>query len=134
MYPKGYHPTQIDWRLYFKGRAKRYARTDQPPRYYLIDFGLSRQYPSRDVTDELVRGCDTSAPEHKRGGWCNPFCTDIYYLGNIVREIFLMVRVTWSLVVHWADGYHDMSFSPLEILWLRVHGGTDQLDDQRRSS
>ena len=43
MYPKGYHPTQIDWRLYFKGRAKRYTRTDQPPRYYLIDFSLSRQ-------------------------------------------------------------------------------------------
>ena len=130
MYPKGYHPTQINLRLDFKGRAKRYTRTDRPPRYYLIDFGSSRRYPSRDVTDEPLRGSDTSAPEHNREGWCNPFCTDIYYFGNVVRENFLMVRVTCDLssAVHEAD--HDMSSSLLEILWLRVHGGIDQLDDR----
>ncbi|KAI0248430.1 kinase-like domain-containing protein [Lactifluus subvellereus] len=89
MYPKGYHPTQINRRLDFKGRAKRYTRTDRPPRYYLIDFGLSRRYPSRNVSDEPLRGGDRSAPEHNRGGWCNPFCTDIYYLGNLVRNSFM---------------------------------------------
>jgi hypothetical protein len=103
MYPKGYHPTQIHRRQDFKGRAKRYTRTDRPPRYYLIDFGLSRRYPSRNVSEEPLRGGDRSAPEHHRGGWCNPFYTDIYYLGNLVRNSFMRVSVTSSLAVQEAD-------------------------------
>ncbi len=94
MYPDGYHPVAIHRSLNFKGRAKRYSRTERPPRYYMIDFGLSRRYPSRDVLDEPLRGGDKSAPEHGRGGRCNPFHTDIYYLGNLVRECFLKVRPT----------------------------------------
>lgn len=89
MYPKGFHPSQMNRSRDFKGRAKRYTRTDRPPRYYLIDFGLSRRYPSRNVVDEPLRGGDRTAPEHMRGGRCNPFPTDIYYLGNLVREQFL---------------------------------------------
>jgi serine/threonine protein kinase len=89
MFPQGFHPVQIDRSLNFKGRAKRHSRTERPPRYYLIDFGLSRRYSSRDVLDEPIRGGDKSAPEHSRGGQCNPFFTDIYYLGNLVRECFI---------------------------------------------
>jgi hypothetical protein len=92
MYPQGYHPTQIDRSPDFKGRAKRYTRTQRPPRYYLIDFGLSRYYASRNVLDEPLRGGDRSAPEHQSGRLCNPFHTDIYYLGNLVREEFMRVR------------------------------------------
>ncbi|KAH9045928.1 kinase-like domain-containing protein [Lactarius deliciosus] len=86
MYPKGYHPVRKNRSRDFKGRAKRYTRTDRPPRYYLIDFGLSRRYSSRDVLDEPLRGGDKNAPEHLGGGRCNPFPVDIYYLGNLVRE------------------------------------------------
>ncbi len=94
MFPKGYHPTRINRSRGFKGRAKGYTRTDRPPRYYLIDFGLSRRYSSRNVVDEPLRGGDKQAPEHLRGGRCNPFPTDIYYLGNLIREQFLMVGLT----------------------------------------
>ncbi|KAI0296108.1 kinase-like domain-containing protein [Multifurca ochricompacta] len=89
MYPKGYHPTQINRSRDFKGRAKRYTRTQQAPRYYLIDFGLSRWYPSRDALDKPLRGGDKSAPEHEGGRLCNPFHTDIYYIGNLVRQSFM---------------------------------------------
>ncbi|KAI9462044.1 hypothetical protein F5148DRAFT_237621 [Russula earlei] len=82
MYPD--HPVRRDW------RAKRYSRTERPPRYYFIDFGLSHQYSSRNVLEEQPRGDDmTSPPEHKRGGLCNPFRTDIYHLGSFVRDNFL---------------------------------------------
>jgi len=91
MFPHGFHPVQIDRSLNFKGRAKRHSRTERPPRYYLIDFGLSRRYSSRDVLDEPIRGGDKSAPEHSHGGQCNPFFTDIYYLGNLVYECFIRV-------------------------------------------
>ncbi|KAH9970476.1 kinase-like domain-containing protein [Russula compacta] len=89
MYPQGFHPTQMNRSRDFKGRAKRYTRTQRPPRYYLIDFGLSRQYLSREALDEPLRGGDKSAPEHRNRAPCNPFHTDIYYLGNLVRVEFM---------------------------------------------
>src|SRR6266403_3138976 len=91
MYPDGFHPIKINRTKDFKGKAIRYDRTQRPPRYYLIDFGLSRQYSSREVLDNPLRGGDKSAPEHQTGKLCNPFHTDIYYLGNLVRESFMMV-------------------------------------------
>ncbi|KAH9008199.1 kinase-like domain-containing protein [Lactarius hengduanensis] len=89
MYPDGFHPTQIERSPDFRGRAKRHTRTGRPPRYYLIDFGLSREYASRDASDAPLRGGDRSAPEHRDGGRCNPFQTDIYYIGNLIREEFI---------------------------------------------
>ena len=97
MYPHGFHPTQIKRNRDFNGRAKRYTRTQRPPRYYLIDFGLSRKYPSRDALDEPLRGGDKSAPEHRSGTRCNPFHTDVYYLGNLVRQEFMRVRLPMSV-------------------------------------
>jgi hypothetical protein len=92
MYPDGFHPVKIDRSRDFKGAAKAYTRTQRPPIYYFIDLGLSRQYTSRNVTDVGLRGGDKSAPEHKSGRRCNPFHTDIYYIGNLVREEFINVR------------------------------------------
>ncbi|KAH9166380.1 hypothetical protein EDB89DRAFT_1891407 [Lactarius sanguifluus] len=60
----------------------------RPPRYYFINFSLARQYPSRDAMDEPLSGGDESAPEHQSGRLCNPFHTDIYYIGNLVRKEF----------------------------------------------
>jgi hypothetical protein len=89
MYPKRFHPVKIDRNRNFKGTAKAYTRTQRPPRYYFIDLGLSRQYLSRDALDEPLRGGDKSAPEHQTGQRCNPFQTDIYYIGNLVRQEFM---------------------------------------------
>ena len=94
MYPRGFHPTELDRSRDFKGRARRYTRTQRPPRYYLIDFGLSRQYNSRQAFDAPLRGGDKSAPEHRNLTRCNPFYTDIYDLGNLVRQEFIKVRLT----------------------------------------
>ena len=93
MYPVGFHPVKIDLNKNFRGKATAYTRTERPPRYVLIDFGLSRQYTTREVVDEPLRGGDKSAPEHQQlGELCNPFHTDIYYIGNLVRSEFTRVR------------------------------------------
>ena len=92
MYPNGFHPIKLDRNRNFKGAAKAYTRTQRPPIYYFIDFGLSRQYTSRNVTDEPLRGGDKTAPEHRSKRRCNPFLTDIYYIGNLVRQEFMEVR------------------------------------------
>ena len=102
MYPEGFHPTQVNRSRDFKGKMIRHTRSQHPPRCYLIDFGLSRHYVSREVLDEPLRGGDKSAPEHRNGTPCNPFHTDIYYLGNLVRQEFMRVRLVMSSI-HGAD-------------------------------
>jgi hypothetical protein len=99
MYPNGFHPVKIDLKRNFKGRATAYTRTERPPRYVLIDFGLSRQYTTRNALDDPLRGGDKSAPEHQSNARCNPFHTDIYYIGNLVRNEFMMVCVWYDLWV-----------------------------------
>jgi hypothetical protein len=100
MYPNGFHPVKINRNRNFQGTAKAYTRTQRPPIYYLIDFGLSRQYASREVTDEPLRGGDKSAPEHRSRRRCNPFQTDIYYLGNLVRHEFIEVSPAFEVFVY----------------------------------
>ncbi|KAA1473401.1 hypothetical protein DENSPDRAFT_272897 [Dentipellis sp. KUC8613] len=94
LYPKAWHPSAISRRRDWLGKAKHYTRTQRPVRYYFIDFGLSKRYQSADTPHlELpVHGGDKSAPEHQEKHYntpCDPFCTDIYYVGNLIREQFL---------------------------------------------
>jgi hypothetical protein len=80
--------------------AKAHTRTWRPPRYLLIDFGLSRQYdPAKGPPlEKPLRGGDKSAPEHRDMETpCDPFPTDVYYLGNLVREDFIQVCTPNSL-------------------------------------
>ena len=90
MYPNGFYPTKLNRNRDL--RAKQYTRTQRSPRYYLIDFGLSRQYSSRNALDGPLRGGAKSGPEHRSETQCNPFHADIYYLGNLVRQKFMQVR------------------------------------------
>jgi hypothetical protein len=97
MYPDLYHPVRPEKRRDFNGKATHYSRTQRPPKYYLIDFGLSRRYEDdiSTVVEPVIVGGDRTAPEHAedRGATpCNPFQTDVYYIGNMVREEFIRVR------------------------------------------
>lgn len=94
MYPDSFHPADIRRSKDFRRKARGYSRTWRPTRYLLIDFGLSRLYdPTNGPTlDDPVRGGDKSAPEHQDDKTpCNPFPTDVYYLGNLVREDYIQV-------------------------------------------
>ncbi|KAH9178560.1 kinase-like domain-containing protein [Lactarius sanguifluus] len=86
MDPEGLRPTHRTQR---RGEAERHTRTQRLRCYYLIDCGLSRQYASRDAFDRPLLGGDSAAPEHVSGSPCNPFHTDIYYLGNLIRQGFI---------------------------------------------
>ena len=83
----------------FRGKAKGHTRTWRPPRYLLIDLGLSRLHDPANgpPLDTPLRGGDKSAPEHQdRTTPCNPFPTDVYYLGNLVREDYIQVGTPCS--------------------------------------
>ncbi|KAN0140579.1 Protein kinase-like domain containing protein [Lactarius tabidus] len=92
MFPNSFHPVDPRKGKDFRRKVKRYSRTRRPTRYLLIDFGHSRFYDPANgpPLDEPLSGGDKSAPEHQDGKTpCNPFPTDVYYLGNLVREDYM---------------------------------------------
>lgn len=104
MYPNGWHPAQDsmkpDFTIYRKNEI--YSRTERPPKYYLIDFGISRRYdPAQGPPlEDPINGGDKTVPEHQRRKGiipCNPFFTDIYYAGNMIRTEFLEVGFLYNL-------------------------------------
>ncbi len=106
MYPESFHPVDRGRSKDFRRKAKGYSRTRRPTRYLLIDFGLSRRYDpaAGPPLDQPLRGGDKSAPEHQDGETpCNPFPTDVYYLGNLVREDYLKVCVLNPSMKHLPD-------------------------------
>jgi hypothetical protein len=99
MYPESFHPADMNRSKDFRRKAKWYSRTRRPTKYLLIDFGLSRRYDPADgpPLDKPYKGGDKSAPEHQdTERLCNPFPTDVYYLGNLVREEFMQVCIFFS--------------------------------------
>lgn len=95
LYPDLYHPMEINKTRDFRGKAKHFSRTQKPPRYYFVDFGLSRRYSPEDrpPLEEIIRPGDKSVPEHQGDAEvCDPFPTDVYLLGNTIRTRFTNVR------------------------------------------
>jgi hypothetical protein len=95
MYPDGWHPVETTRcpGNKFHVKARHFSRTQRPPKYYIIDFGISgsydRRFPVRDIT---VRGGDKSCPEHRGNAThTDPFPTDVYYIGNVIKELFVEV-------------------------------------------
>jgi len=87
MYPEGFHP-------YSQRRAKDYpktetaralTRTEAPPKYYFIDFGISSQFSSAE-SRSLVVGLPgrIRAPELSDSVPYDPFPVDIYGLGHFI--------------------------------------------------
>ena len=117
LFPQLYHFICDEENRELTGPAKHYTRTTCPTKYYYIDFGLSRKYdPSAGPPLEPpIWGADRTVPEfHKSQDPCDPFPTDIYYLGNVIRTSFLQVRsrILPSCVPHMRDSqeYEGLDF------------------------
>ncbi|KAJ7177785.1 hypothetical protein C8R46DRAFT_1074931 [Mycena filopes] len=90
LFPHGFHPVNF-WRDTDNyNMAHTIPRTQCWPRYYIIDFGLSRRYnpESGPPLEDVVLGGDKSPPEHREDR-CNPFPTDVYFLGNLLKKEFI---------------------------------------------
>lgn len=96
LYPIKFHPASGHMRADHKAFIRPFfTRTSRPTKYYIIDFGLSRQYAANNASPQEmpIYGGDRTAPEFRNP--CepyDPFPTDIYYIGNLMRESFLNVR------------------------------------------
>jgi len=93
MCPESFHPVEVNRsaKLSSKGQTVfTNTTTDKvsPYRLWTVSLVSSCQW----ATDKPYRGGDESAPEHQdRVTPCNPFPTDVYYLGNLVREEYMQV-------------------------------------------
>ena len=92
-----YHPIFRRKSYDFRRKVKHYPRTLAPTKYYYIDFGISRIYPAdcSSPREVPIWGGDKSVPEFqdRSNTPCDPFATDIYYLGNLIRESYIQVRL-----------------------------------------
>ncbi|KAF8637040.1 hypothetical protein AX16_010895 [Volvariella volvacea WC 439] len=94
MFPNGFHHEYHEYEADLITPAKPYTRTQKPPKYYFIDFGISTQYDPLDknMLDTAVFGADITVPEHQgqlARQPSNPFLTDVYYLGNMIKRWFI---------------------------------------------
>ncbi|KAJ6590333.1 hypothetical protein B0H10DRAFT_2092561, partial [Mycena sp. CBHHK59/15] len=91
-----FHPIEQHLKRDFSGKAPHRTRTQRPVKYYLTDFGLSRKYKpeERPPLEPMVGAGDKSPPEYQIGGDYDPFPTDVYYLGNLIRGEFLRASVS----------------------------------------
>ncbi|EGO29274.1 hypothetical protein SERLADRAFT_456815 [Serpula lacrymans var. lacrymans S7.9] len=90
-----YHPQDIVMRRDYKGEARCLTRTQSPPKYFFIDFGISRRYDANNFAplESPIWGGDKSVPEFQNSDEPrNPFPTDVYYLGNMIRYKFLLTN------------------------------------------
>ncbi|KAI0072000.1 kinase-like protein [Panus rudis PR-1116 ss-1] len=99
-FPRGFHPREMQKNSNFQGHAKHYTRTARPTKYYLIDFGLSRKYSPADgpPREPPILGGDRSVPEFQFAPEdpilpVDPFPTDVYYIGNMIREYYMKTKV-----------------------------------------
>lgn len=100
LYPEMFHPIATERSRDLRGHAHRTTRTRQPTRYYFADFGNSIRFKTeaeRTAGPVLGVKSEMQAPEFRQSDVpCDPFLTDIYYLGNMLHRQVLQVRIIVS--------------------------------------
>ncbi|KAN0084563.1 Protein kinase-like domain containing protein [Tylopilus felleus] len=101
LYLDAFHPSSTLMKRDFSGYARYKSRTERPPRYFLIDFGLSRRYdPSvAQPLEAPIWGADKEVPEFQNSNApCNPFPTDVFYIGNTIRKDFVESKLGFDFM------------------------------------
>ncbi|KAF8893546.1 kinase-like domain-containing protein [Infundibulicybe gibba] len=89
LYREPAHPVIHSMTLDYQRPSRAFTRTEQPVRYYLIDFGLSGRHDANDQhpLTEPGFGGDRTVPEFRTRLLVNPFHVDVYCVGNVVRNL-----------------------------------------------
>ena len=102
LYPELFHPVATNLNRNLTGDAKHFTRTQRPPKYYFIDFGISRRYDPSDTNPKEIPiwGGDKEVPEFQHSNKpCDPFATDVFYIGNAIKMDFILVSYLFYHVV-----------------------------------
>ena len=98
--PQTFHPQAPSMSRDLQRFVSPSSRTAHPVNYYITDFGLSRRYRLDEANplEEPIMGGDKTVPEFQHDPITprNPFPTDVYYMGNLVRENFMQVSFSFA--------------------------------------
>ncbi|KAI9063420.1 hypothetical protein FKP32DRAFT_1572126 [Trametes sanguinea] len=91
IFPEGCHPISNDFLPDFSDLAPRLPRSAGRISYYLIDFGISSRFAHDDSPKVVLgrHGLDGSVPELSDDAPYDPFKTDVYIAGSLLRQLFL---------------------------------------------
>ncbi|KIK55697.1 hypothetical protein GYMLUDRAFT_47653 [Collybiopsis luxurians FD-317 M1] len=91
LYASPPHPSDGSMNRDWSGRARPRSRTRHPIKYYFIDYNLCKQFePHSNLLQLPGYGGDQRVPEFRRKEMCDPFAVDVYCLGNVIRNKFLV--------------------------------------------
>ena len=116
-----FHPASPLMKRNFSEYARHKTRTERPPKYFLIDFGLSRRYDDSIVEplEDPIWGADKEVPEFQNSNApCDPFPTDVFYIGNTIRKDFIEVCRVVIPCIPFPEAI------PVEA-WVRLHAASD---------
>jgi hypothetical protein len=94
LFPVPVHPVAINKSRDLVRTVRPFSRSERPPKYYIIDFGISVRYEEDQlpVTEDIVKGADKTVPEYETPELkSDPFAIDVYLAGNLVRQHFVNV-------------------------------------------
>lgn len=94
LYIDAFHPASSLTKRDFSGYARYKTRTERPPKYFLIDFGLSCRYDDSIVKpmEVPIWGGDKEVSEFQNSNNpCDPFATDVFYISNTIKKQFVEV-------------------------------------------
>ena len=108
LYTERFFPWRPDMKSDYSQAIKpAYARTQRPPKYYIIDFGFSKQYRPEEMPPRESRfsslGTDNSAPELLSSDFVDPFALDVYTVGNLIRMDFIEASFFLVLLLAYPD-------------------------------
>ena len=90
LYPKGFHPVQLDFLPSMDVFAKCLSRIAllEPIKYYFVDFGLSVYIPADVRPKEALghNGLDQEVPELSYTKPYDPFKVDMFILGHVLQQ------------------------------------------------
>jgi hypothetical protein len=113
MFPKFHHPVNNMKNFEYTGFAKYYQRTERPVKYFVVDFGIARRYEPSDTPplEDLILGGNKDLPEHRlKIDPCDPFATDIYYLGSLLETTCIEVRLPSMIILSRCLSHYSLIF------------------------
>ncbi|KAJ7162161.1 hypothetical protein C8R46DRAFT_1222303 [Mycena filopes] len=92
LFSEPWHPVWTYKSWDYSRRLGFHTRTQRPVKYYFIDFGIAKRYTPEQCPplEPIHLGIDRTVPEFQGSSLeANPFPTDVYYIGNMIRKWFL---------------------------------------------
>ncbi|TEB23480.1 other/AgaK1 protein kinase [Coprinellus micaceus] len=92
MYPAKFFVWTPNMKADYSGPIQpRYMRTERGPKYYIIDFGFSKQFNSEELPPSEIpmAASDPTIPELNDPKPCDPFPIDVYTVGNLILTDFI---------------------------------------------